>query len=102
VSLKYAGEFDTGGVMNIEVRLFAHFTRNLPQTILDEHPQRIRAGRPFDVEVPEGTTVGELADRLALPRDEIKVTFVNGRARSLEQTLEPGDQVGIFPPVGGG
>lgn len=96
------GTSDTGGVMNIEVRLFAHFTRNLPQRILDEYPQGIRAGQSFDVEVPEGCTVGDLADRLALPRDEIKVTFVNGRARSLEHRLEPGDQVGIFPPVGGG
>jgi molybdopterin synthase sulfur carrier subunit len=88
--------------MKIQVRLFAHFTRNLPQSILDEYPQGIRAGRSFDVEVPEGSTVGNLADQLALPRNEIKVTFVNGRARNLEHKLNPGDQVGIFPPVGGG
>lgn len=88
--------------MKIQVKLFAHFTKNVSQAILSENPQGIRAGQAFEIELPKGSTVGDLADMLALPRDEIKVTFINGRVRKLEHQLEPGDQVGIFPPVGGG
>jgi len=88
--------------MVIQVKLFAHFAKNVSQAILDENPQGIRAGWAFEVELPQGSSVGDLADYLALPKEEIKITFVNGRARNLEHCLEPGDQVGIFPPVGGG
>ena len=88
--------------MVIQVKLFAHFAKNVSQAILDENPQGIRAGRAFEVELSKGSTVGDLADLLALPREEIKITFINGQAQKLECQLEAGDQVGIFPPVGGG
>jgi sulfur carrier protein ThiS len=59
-------------------------------------------GIPFDIEVPDGSTLTDLVDRLKLPREEVKVFFVNGRARSIEWPLEVGDDVGIFPLVAGG
>ena len=49
-----------------------------------------------------GTTVDELVDRLALPRAEVKIVFVNGRKAAMDKPLQNGDRVGIFPPVGGG
>ena len=49
-----------------------------------------------------GETVGGLIDRLAIPRDEVKIVFVNGLATELDRELADGDRVGIFPPVGGG
>jgi len=39
---------------------------------------------------------------LNLPREEVKVAFVNGRTRPLDWPLQPEDEVGIFPPIGGG
>jgi sulfur carrier protein ThiS len=54
------------------------------------------------MKVPEGTTMANLMDRLKLPREEVKVVFVNGRARPMDWPLEPGDDVGIFPLVAGG
>jgi len=59
-------------------------------------------GVPFEVELPNGATVADLVNRLNLPGEEVKVAFVNGRARPMDWRLEPGDEVGIFPPVGGG
>jgi sulfur carrier protein ThiS len=54
------------------------------------------------MEVPDGTTVADLVDRLKLPRQEVKVFFVNGRSRPIDWPLEAGDDVGIFPLVAGG
>lgn len=48
------------------------------------------------------TTVDRLIDRLALPREEVKLVFINGRKAGPDTVLDDGDRVGIFPPVGGG
>jgi len=39
---------------------------------------------------------------LKLPREEVKLFFVKGRARPIDWPLESGDEVGIFPLIGGG
>ncbi len=57
---------------------------------------------PLEVELPESSTLADLVAHLGLTREELKLTFVNGRAQELEYHLVPGDEVGIFPPVGGG
>jgi molybdopterin converting factor small subunit len=79
--------------MKVRVKLFASLCRYFS----DAAP-----GIPFEVEVPEGATAADLVDRLKLPREEVKVFFVNGRARSIDWPLEAGDDVGIFPLVAGG
>ena len=79
--------------MRVRVKLFASLCRYLS----DAAP-----GIPFEMEVPGGTTVTDLVDRLKLPREEVKVFFVNGRARPMDWPLEPDDDVGIFPLVAGG
>ncbi len=66
------------------------------------YPRGIRAGFSFEIELPEDSTLADLVAYLILPREEVKVTFVNGRAQELDYLLSPGDQVGIFPAVGGG
>ena len=88
--------------MKISVKLFAFFSKTVSEAVQDRHPEGIRAGIPFEVELPEGSTLANLVDDLALPREQVKVTFVNGRIRDLDHPLQPGDEVGIFPPVGGG
>lgn len=52
--------------------------------------------------IKDGETVAALIDRLGIPRDEIKIVFVNGVTVALDKVLADGDRVGIFPPVGGG
>jgi sulfur-carrier protein len=59
-------------------------------------------GESLEVELPDGTTVGELVERLELQADQVKVVFVNHRIRQDGYELQDGDRVGIFPPVGGG
>ena len=53
-------------------------------------------------DLPEKATVRELARALALPEQEIKIIFVNGRSAELHDVLHHEDRVGFFPPVGGG
>ena len=79
--------------MQVRVKLFASLCR---------HFNDAAPGIPFEMEVPDGTTVADLVDRLKLPHEEVKLLFVNGRARPMDWRLEPGDDVGIFPLVAGG
>jgi molybdopterin synthase sulfur carrier subunit len=79
--------------MRVRVKLFASLCRYFS----DAAP-----GIPFEMEVPDSTTVADLLDRLKLPRQEVKVFFVNGRGRPIDWPLEAGDDVGIFPLIAGG
>jgi molybdopterin synthase sulfur carrier subunit len=79
--------------MYVQVKLFASLRRFADDTA---------SGVPFDVELPDGATLTDLCQALHLPTDEVKLTFVNGRVQPEDWQLQPGDEVGIFPPVGGG
>jgi len=59
--------------------------------------------------ITPGETVLDVLTRLSIPRDEIKIVFVNGVNVELDRVtvdldtpLADGDRVGVFPPVGGG
>jgi sulfur carrier protein ThiS len=60
------------------------------------------SGIPLEVDLPDEATVADLIHHLNLPAEEVKVAFVNARTRPEDWHLEPGDEVGIFPPIGGG
>jgi len=79
--------------MNVRVKLYATLSR---------YVSGVTSGSPLEVELPEDSTLADLVARLALPPQEVKVIFVNGRAREPDYRLAPGDEVGIFPPIGGG
>ena len=55
-----------------------------------------------EIEVPEGATVKAVFDRLGVPEGEKKVIFVNGRHRTVQHILNPGDVLVFFPPLEGG
>lgn len=79
--------------MLINVKLFATLQRYKPD---------VSAGQPFTVELPEKSTIADLLVYLEIRANEVKVVFVNGRARAEIYRIKDGDEVGIFPPVGGG
>ncbi len=79
--------------MQVHVKLFATLTRYF---------RNAAPGTPFDIEVADGATVADLVNQLKLPHEEVKVFYINGRARPIDWLLEPGDEVGIFPLVAGG
>lgn len=79
--------------MPVRVKLFATLSRYFG----DATP-----GTPLEIETPDGATLADLVNQLKLPREEVKVLFVNGRSRSMDWVLGPGDEIGIFPLVAGG
>ena len=51
---------------------------------------------------PAGATVAAVARQLALADTEIGMVLINDRQAELEQELNPGDILSLFPVVGGG
>jgi molybdopterin synthase sulfur carrier subunit len=80
--------------MQVTVKLFATFKEFAPVVSF--------SGTPFPLEVSDTATLGDIIDILKLPVAEVKIPFVNGRVQPFDWKLKPGDEIGIFPPVGGG
>jgi molybdopterin converting factor small subunit len=60
-------------------------------------------GKPsVELEIEPGQTVGELLDRLGVPRGQTRILFVNNRTAGLSDKLSGGEQIGVFPAIGGG
>jgi sulfur carrier protein ThiS len=53
------------------------------------------------MDLPDGTTVGQVIARLDLPVGP-RIVFVNGRHAPDSHSLANGDRLAIFPPVAGG
>lgn len=68
----------------------------LKGTLADRLP-----GGSGEVEVPDGSTVGRVSDRLGLPGRHC-VFVVNGQAVKPDAVLRDGDRLQAFPPMAGG
>ena len=77
----------------VEINLYA---------TLRKHRSEEAPGKPLLVEVSDGTTLTGLLEQLGIPEEEIQVVFVNNMQRHLSYILQPGDKLGIFPPIAGG
>jgi molybdopterin converting factor small subunit len=80
-------------MITVQVKLFATLRQRYPH---------LGIGEPMAVELPESATVGQLLARLQIPDDQVKIAFVNNVIRGKDHLLADGDEVGVFPPVGGG
>jgi molybdopterin converting factor small subunit len=74
--------------MKVKVKLFASLQKG-----------RFQAK---DVECREGTTIKELMDELGVPEKEYFITFINNLHADHERELKEGDNLSVFPAVGGG
>jgi len=79
--------------VRVEVQLFATLVPFLP-------PDSRNGAATLDM--PEGSTVRDVAGRLGIPGDFDRVSLVNGQAAEPESALHPGDVVTVFPPLMGG
>ncbi len=80
--------------MKIRLNLHATLAARLPGG---------KASAPGDIDVPDGTTVQAVLDRLDLGGREPKVVFVNRkRENDRGRTLHEGDELAVFPLLGGG
>ena len=79
--------------MRVEVRLFATLTAFLP-------PVSREGAATLDV--PAGSTVHDVIERLGIPPDFERVALVNGADTTPDRLLQPDDVVTVFPPLAGG
>ena len=52
-------------------------------------------------DVSEGQTVANLVQIAGVPREDVKVIFVNGKNANFSTILTDGDQVAVAPATGG-
>lgn len=74
---------------HIQIKLFATLQQFMPDSADN-----------FAIET--GTTVQSLLDKLDIPPSKARLIFIDGIKADLNKTLNGGERVGIFPPVGGG
>jgi sulfur carrier protein ThiS len=80
--------------VRVAVRLFATLVR---------YRDGAAPGEPFDADLEDDATIGDLLDTLGIPAEEVHLTIVDGRVvHSAHHSLRGATRVGLFPPVGGG
>ena len=80
-------------MITVHVKLFA---------TLREYRPGLGLGEAFPVALPEGASVADLLQQIGVPEEEVKLVFVNALFREKTHGLSDGDELGVFPPVGGG
>jgi sulfur-carrier protein len=74
----------------VEIRLFASLKKYMPAESACGYP------------VEPGTRLSALLDQLRIPKDQVKLIFINGVKEDASVLLHGGERVGVFPPIGGG
>lgn len=80
-------------LMKVKVRLFANLRDYVPEA---------KIGVTLEVDLPDGARIADLVDHYRLPLELVKLAFVNGVYQELDFELHEDDEIGIFPPIGGG
>lgn len=83
--------------MKVTLKLYASLGAFLP-------PEAQR--NAIDLEVPEGSSIGEVLAQYQVPRANCHLILVNGHfappATADEKVLTDGDTLAVWPPVAGG
>ena len=74
--------------MKVKVKLFATLQKNRFKTNEGEYN--------------EGATVAEVCRSLDIPRNKVSIIFVNNTHADFSRILKEGDELALFPPIGGG
>jgi molybdopterin converting factor small subunit len=64
--------------------------------------QYVGGAASAEVEIEPGQTVEQVLNQLGVPPDQTRVVFVNNRSARLSHPLQGGEQIGVFPAIGGG
>ena len=74
--------------MAVKVKLFA----TLRQERFDEQ----------DIDYVANITVQNVIQNFNIPQQDVAIIFINGKHANLDQELNDGDTLSLFPPIGGG
>jgi hypothetical protein len=64
--------------------------------------RRYQPSCPDRYPISPGAPVRELLAQLGIPEYEVNLVFINGMKGNLDSSLNGGERVGLFPPLGGG
>jgi molybdopterin synthase sulfur carrier subunit len=78
----------------------AQFRR--PRNGAGSRPENIGGKPSVEVEIEPGQTIRQVLASLGVPAEQTRIIFVNNRAADLSHVLQGGEQLGIFPAIGGG
>ena len=79
--------------MKVQISLYASLSRFLPAAA---------SGKTCVLEIEPGSSAGDVLNHLGIPRDTVKIVFLNGVHAKPAAVLQDGDRMGVFPPVAGG
>jgi sulfur carrier protein ThiS len=79
--------------MKIELHLFASLAEYMPPKAED--------GSNF-MQTDEGVTINNVLSQLGVPEEAVQIVFVNGIISKVDDVLNDGDRLGVFPAVAGG
>jgi len=79
--------------MRITVKLFS---------VMRKYQPELAVGESLSLDVPCGTTTGEVKALVGIPPAVTVLAMVSGRVRKPEHVLSDGDAIYLFPPVSGG
>jgi len=77
----------------VEVRLYASLRKYHPNS---------GSGEALVITLDNETKLGNLLDKLEIPRQEVGILMVNGKWQKESYLLQDGDRLGFFPLIGGG
>jgi len=77
----------------VEVRLYASLRKYHPTS---------GSGEALVITLDNEAKLGDLLDKLKLPRQEVNLLMVNGNWQKESYLLQDGDRIGFFPLIGGG
>lgn len=55
-----------------------------------------------EMDLPSGATVASMIEALGVQPPAVTLIFINGRHGARESDVHDGDEVALFPPIGGG
>jgi len=53
-------------------------------------------------EIDNGSDIEYLLKKIQLKKEEIAIIFINGKHADLNTVISDGDDIALFPPIGGG
>ncbi len=80
-------------MIEIELRVFGELRRYRKEMAIGEG-QALRCA--------DGSTVKDILSRLGISEGDAKIILVNGRAKKVDDGLDDGDRLALFPAVAGG
>ena len=86
------------GSVRVALKLYA--------SLADHLPADARRTNRLDLELPAATTIAQVIEQQCLPPKSCHLVLVNGvfvpPAERAVRTLEPNDELAIWPPIAGG